>query len=298
MTPRISIGKLLFIALPLGFAGLWQTQVRIDKNLAGLHQEQDELVLRSGKMLKAVSLEYAPLMAELYWTRAVQYYGDKQAHDDPHFDLLWPLLDITSTLDPQLLAAYRFGATFLSERPNAGAGRPDLGVELVQRGIKANPEYWRLYGDLGFIYYIHMKDYAKASAAFLEGSKNPQAYDWMKVMAARIAEKGDSRATSMFLWNELYQTTQSPDIKKNALAHLQLLRAEADCEQLDFLAAEYEKRTGRHPVTVRELINAGMLPQAPLDPLGTVYLFGKNGKAEINPSSPLQEVKNRYDRPL
>ncbi len=298
MTPQLSIAKLLLIALPLGFAGLWQTQVRIDKNLAGLHQEQDELVLRSGKMLKAVSLEYAPLMAELYWTRAVQYYGDKQANDDPHFDLLWPLLDITTTLDPQLLAAYRFGATFLSEPSKAGAGRPDLGVELVQRGIKANPEYWRLYEDLGFIYYIHMKDYAKASAAFLEGSKNPQAYDWMKVMAARIAEKGDSRATSMFLWNELYQTTQSPDIKKNALAHLQLLRAQTDCEQLDVLATEYEKHTGRRPATVRELINAGMLSGTPLDPLGTVYVFDKNGKAEISASSPLMELKNRYNGPL
>jgi hypothetical protein len=237
-------------------------------------------------------------MAELYWTRAVQYYGDKRAHDDPNFELLWPLLDISTTLDPQLLAAYRFGATFLSERPIAGAGRPDLGVELVQRGIKANPEYWRFYEDLGFIYYIHMKDYAKASAAFLEGSKNPQAYDWMKVMAARIAEKGDSRATSMFLWNELYQSTKDPAIKQNALVHLRLLRAEADCEQLDFLAAEYEKRTGRRPETLRELINAGMLSGAPLDPLGTAYVFGKNGKAEISPSSPLRELKNRYDRPF
>jgi hypothetical protein len=298
MRPQLSIGKLLLVALPLGFAGLWQVERRIDRDLAGLHQEQDELVFRSGKMLKAVSLEYAPLMAELYWTRVVQYYGDKQAHDDPHFDLLWPLLDIATTLDPQLLAAYRFGATFLSEWPNAGPGRPDLGVELVQRGIKANPEYWRLYEDLGFIYYIHMKDYAKASAAFLEGSKNPQAYDWMKVMAARIAEKGDSRATSMFLWNELYQSTKSPEIKKNALAHLQLLRAEADCEQLDVLAAEYEKRMGRRPATVRDLINAGMLPGAPLDPMGTVYVFGKDGKAQISATSPLMELKDRYDRPL
>jgi hypothetical protein len=298
MTPHISIGKLLLIVLPLGFVGLWQAQRRIDKNLASLHQEQDELVLRSGKMLKTVSLEYAPLIAELYWTRAVQYYGDKRGHADPNFDLLWPLLDITTTLDPQLLAAYRFGATFLSERPIAGAGRPDLGVELVERGIKANPEYWRLYEDLGFIYYIHMKDYAKASAAFLEGSKNPQAYDWMKVMAARIAEKGDSRATSMFLWSELYQSTKDPAIKQNAQVHLQLLRAEADCEQLDVLAAEYEKRTGRRPGTVRELISAGMLPGTPLDPLGTVYVFGKNGKAEISPSSPLLELKKRYDRPI
>ena len=34
-------------------------------------------MLRSGKLVKAMSLEYAPLMADIYWTRVVQYYGDK-----------------------------------------------------------------------------------------------------------------------------------------------------------------------------------------------------------------------------
>lgn len=298
MRPQVTIGKLLLIALPLGFAGLWQAQKRIDADRARLHQEQDELVLRSGKLLKMASLEYAPLMADLYWTRAVQYYGDKRAHNDPNFDLLWPLLDITTTLDPQLLVAYRFGSIFLSERPIVGAGRPDLGVELVQRGIRANPEYWRFYEDLGFIYYVHMKDYAKASAAFREGSKNPQAYDWMGVLAARVAEKGESRETSGFLWSELYQSTKNPAIKQNALTHLQLLRAEADCEQLDLVAAEYEKRTGRRPETVRELINGGLIKAAPVDPLGTVYVFDKDGKAGINPTSPLMELKDRYVKPF
>jgi len=298
MSPRISIRKLLLVALTIGFAVIWQVQQRIDQDRARLHQEQDELLLRSGKLLKMASLEYAPLMADLYWTRVVQYYGDKRAHNDPNFELLWPLLDITTTLDPQLLVAYRFGSTFLSERPIVGAGRPDLGVELVERGIQANPEYWRFYEDLGFIYYIHMKDYAKASAAFLEGSKNPQAYDWMKVLAARVAEKGESSETATFLWSELYQSTKNPAIKQNALTHLQLLRAEADCEQLDVLAAEYEKRTGKRPGTVRELINAGLLGGAPVDPLGTVYVFGKDGKAGINPASPLVELKNRYVKPL
>ena len=289
MSVQSSKNWLLLVLLPLGFAGVWQLQKRIDGQRTALHQERDELVLRSGKLVKAMSLEYAPLMADIYWTRVVQYYGDKRAKHDANFELLWPLLDVTTTLDPTLLVAYRFGSTFLSEPSPRGAGRPELGIELLERGIKANPEYWRFFEDLGFIYYFELKDYAKASAAFAEGSKNPDAQIWMKIMAARIAAEGESLSTSVFLWNEVYQTAKDPQVKENALTHLQLLGAEQDCKQLDSLADEFQKRTGRRPTRVTELLQAGLLPRVPLDPAGFPYVFGPDGKAALNLDSPLLE---------
>src|SRR5215472_1220028 len=155
---------LLPISLLLGFGGIWNLQHTIDAETAGLHQEQDDLVIRSGPLLKVISLEYAPLLADLYWTRAVQYYGNKHKLRDNHIPELWPLLDLTTTLDPHLLVAYRFGAIFLSDPAPQGAGRPDLAIQLIERGIKENPEYWRLYEDLGFIYYFNLRDYQKAAA--------------------------------------------------------------------------------------------------------------------------------------
>ena len=278
---------LLCAALLLGFSGVWKLQHAIDAQLAATHQEQDDLVLRSGPMLKAMSLEYAPLAADLYWTRVVQYYGNKQATRQTNIELLWPLLDVTTTLDPNLLVAYRFGAVFLSERPPLGAGEPERAIELLRRGIRANPEYWRFYEDLGFVYYFHLKDYSKAADAFLEGSKKPGAMIWMKVVAARISEKGETLETSAILWSEIYNSTSDPSIKKNAKKHLQLLRARADCAQLNSIAAEYEERTGRHLRTMRELVNAGLLPAPPVDPEGYAYTFDSEGKAQINPASPL-----------
>jgi hypothetical protein len=236
-----------------------------------------------------MSLEYTPLMADIYWTRVVQYYGDKRARHDANFELLWPLLDVTTTLDPDLLVAYRFGSTFLSEPSPRGAGHPELGIELLQRGIKANPDYWRFYEDLGFIYYFELKDYAKASAAFAEGSKNPDAQIWMKVMAARIAAEGESLPTSIFLWNEVYQTAKDPQVKQNALTHLQLLRVAEDCKQLDALTDEFQKRTGRRPSRMGELVQEGLLPRLPVDPMGYAYVFGPDGKAALNLDSPLLE---------
>jgi tetratricopeptide (TPR) repeat protein len=293
-----STSWLLCVALLAGFSGVWKLQQKIDVQRDAMHQEQDDLLLRSGAMLKVMSLEYAPLLADLYWTRVVQYYGDKHARQDANIELLWPLLDVTTTLDPNLIVAYRFGSMFLSEPPPRGAGRADLAIELTQRGIAANPDYWRLYEDLGFIYYFNLKDYPKASAAFLEGSKNPDAYVWMKVLAAKVLENGETRETSGFLWSEIYNSSGDADIKRNALMHLQMMKSQSDREQLDAIAAEYEKRTGQRATSVKDLVNAGLLRGLVADPLGFVYEFDADGKAQLNRLSPLFKQKPLLEKPL
>jgi tetratricopeptide (TPR) repeat protein len=296
MKTQNPIAWLLLLVLPFGFAGVWRLQHSIDAQRAALSQERDDVLLRSGKLVKLMSLEYAPLMADIYWTRVVQYYGNKHVRGQANLELLWPMLDITTTLDPNLLIAYRFGAMFLSQRAPSGAGRPDLAVQLIQRGIQANPDYWRLYEDLGFVYYFDLKDYQKASQAFLEGSKKPNAQLWMKVMAAKVASEGESFETSMFLWKDIYNSTADPSVKKNALLHLQLLKAKEDCRQLDLLADEYAKRFGKRPARMSEMVQAGMLSGIPGDPLGFAYIFGEDGKAELNLDSPLLEQQLLLER--
>jgi tetratricopeptide (TPR) repeat protein len=290
---------LLALTLALGFAGIWRLQHSIDLQLASVSQERDDVLLRSGKLVKMMSLEYAPLMADIYWTRVVQYYGNKHMRGQANLDLLWPLLDVTTTLDPNLIVAYRFGAMFLSQAAPAGAGRPDHAVELIRRGIQANPDYWRLYEDLGFVYYFDVKDYEKASEAFLEGSKKPNAQVWMKIMAAKIAAEGESFSTSMFLWKDIYESSSDPMIKKNALLRLKLLKAKEDCKQLDALADEFEKRSGRRPERMSDLVQAGLLRKLPADPEGFAYVFGEDGKADLNLDSPLLEQQlllEQYDK--
>jgi tetratricopeptide (TPR) repeat protein len=296
MKSQTTMALLLLLVLPLGFAGIWHLQHGIDSQFASLSQERDDVLLRSGKLVKVISLEYAPLMADIYWTRVVQYYGNKRVRGQANLDLLWPLLDVTTTLDPNLIVAYRFGAMFLSQAPPAGAGRPDQAVELIRRGIQANPDYWRLYEDLGFVYYFDLKDYQKAAEAFLEGSKKPDAQVWMKVMAARIAAEGESFSTSMFLWKDIYQSSSDPMIKENALQRLKLLKAQEDCKQLDALADEYVKRNGRRPARMSDLVQAGLLPGLLKDPEGFVYVFGEEGKAELNLDSPLLEQQVLLER--
>jgi hypothetical protein len=84
---------------------------------------QEFLYISSPKAAKRLSLGYTGLMADLYWTRAVQYFGGHHARGDQEYQLLGPLLEITTHLDPQLLVAYEYGSNFLAPARPTGARR-------------------------------------------------------------------------------------------------------------------------------------------------------------------------------
>src|SRR5438477_7622769 len=103
---------------------------QVDRMRTGATLEE-VLYVPSPKTLKRLSLGYEGLMADIYWTRAVQYFGRKHHQHSKHYDLLATLLEISTQLDPQLLVAYQFGATFLAPQPPNGAGMPEKAIQLI-----------------------------------------------------------------------------------------------------------------------------------------------------------------------
>jgi hypothetical protein len=273
------------LAVPVLFVVCAALQVRIDSDTRLMNRDKDELLLRSGWLLKNLSLGYEPLLADVYWTRVVQYYGRRARKVGATYESLWPLLDITTTLDPKLMIAYRFGAVFLSEQPPVGPGRADLAVDLVKRGIAENPDEWRLYQDLGFLYSIHLKDYQKAADAYLEGSKNPHAQVWMKVMAARVAEAGNALETSKLIWIEVYSNSKDELVRRRATQHIHALDAALGLQRLNQSSEDYWRKFGRFPTSMQELRDAGFVGGALQDPEGFPYVMGPNGVPQLNPKS-------------
>src|SRR6059058_470097 len=134
---------------------------QVDRMRTGATLEE-VLYVPSPKVLKRLSLGYEGLLADIYWTRAVQYFGSKHHDGARRFDLLAPLLEITTRLDPHLLVAYEYGANFLAPQPPNGAGMAQRAIEMEEYGIRNNPDEWRLYYNDGFIHYMELKDYTGA----------------------------------------------------------------------------------------------------------------------------------------
>jgi hypothetical protein len=267
------------------FAGTVLCRSQVEK-LRGKEVTLEEvLYMPSGKAVKRLSLGYSSLLADIYWTRAVQYFGNKMNQRSMRYDLLYPLLDITTDLDPHLIVAYEFGSLFLSQPPPEGAGQPEKAVALVEKGIRENPSYWRLYFTLGFIHYLDRRDYKAAAAAFLKGSEVPGALPWMKVMAARMAEHGEDRSTAIYLWKAVYDTSIDPEVKDTAIQHLASLRAEEDIEQLEQRVKIYRERTGALPSRWLDMVRAGVLPGLPQDPNGAEYKLLPDGTVDVQDPS-------------
>jgi tetratricopeptide (TPR) repeat protein len=242
---------------------------------------QEVLYISSPKVLKRLSMGYDGLLADIYWTRAVQYFGSKHFAGAQSYDLLAPLLEITTALDPHLTLAYEFGANFLAPPPPNGAGMPQRAIELTEFGIRNNPNDWRLYYQLGFIYYMELNDYKHAADAFARGSQVPNAHPFLRVMAAQMAQHGGELGMAQMLWSTTYQSTQDRDVRANAATHLRALQVEEDVTHLENLVNAYRAKTGHLPATFADLQEAGLLHEIPVDPLGHTYKLTSDGRVEV-----------------
>src|SRR5690348_3211303 len=243
---------------------------RLDQARKGATLEE-VLYISSPKALKRMSLGYDGLLADIYWTRAVQYFGNRHHDGAQRYDLLAPLLEITTGLDPHLLVAYEYGTNFLAPKPPNGGGMPERAIELEEFGIRHNPNEWRLYYNEGFIRYMELKDYAGAAEVFARGARVPNAHPFLAVLAGRMAEHAGDLQMARMMWSTSYQTSRDNDVRANAAAHLRALQVDEDVTNLEALTSRYRKQTGRFPSSMADLRAAGMLRGTPVDPLGRAY---------------------------
>ena len=242
---------------------------------------QQALYIRSPRVLRRLSLGYTGLMADIYWTRAVQYFGEQHHKGSGDFRLLAPLLQVTVELDPHMLPPYQFGANFLGPQPPNGAGLPGDALMLLKYGIAHNPDQWRLYYNLGFLYFTEFKDYTKAADAFARGAQLPFTNKFMPILAARMAQQGGEFETSRILWYSTYQSTKEAAIRQNAVDHLKALQVDEEVTQLEGLVTKYRQQTGQLPVSMSDLERVGFIHGTPLDPNGHAYKLMPDGRVEV-----------------
>ncbi len=300
---RAPVAVAAFLVIGLGTLAA-QLQVLRDR-LPMATSEEETLDLSARAAGRAV-FTFRPLAADLYWIRAIQYFGGRslmarlRSETDPlapppsisteppvSFDALYPLLDITTTLDPRFNIAYRFGAIFLSAGYPEGPGRPDLAVALLEKGLKTAPEKWQYWQDIGFVHYWDEHDYLKASEAFRRGAELPGAPWWLRSLAATMVAKGGDRETSRLLWTQLLETADNDYARSAARTKLLQLKAIEDIERLQAAIDRFAGRRGAPVTSWAELLAAGALRGIPHDPSGAPYRLTPAGRVELSQTSPL-----------
>jgi hypothetical protein len=265
------------------------SQSRIDRLAGGVPAGRQALYLWSGKQVARLFPGFEGLAADVYWLRTVQYYGGQRAFvGEPRYELLGPLIEITTMLDPRLEIAYRYGATFLSEGRPIGAGRPREGVALLQRGTRKLPEAWMLVAQLGFFQYLFLGDPAGAAATLDEAARRPGAPFWFRTMAADVLMKGGERATARRMWEKMYEQSEGGIIKRNAALRLRILDSLDRADLLERAVAGYRRGTGRNPRHLEELRASGQWRGPFVDVAGVRFDYDReSGRVSIARRSPL-----------
>jgi hypothetical protein len=286
-----STGSLPALVIVLGFALLYPLQRWIDSTVKDPTASDDTLYLASGSTIKRMSLGLHGLAADIYWIRAIQYFGRKVVESgqgvsantkDIYMPLLAPLLQIVTTLDPHHQPAYRFGALFLPERDMRAA------IALLEKGVGENKEDWRLYQDLGYIYWqagnatsgqerIH--NYQKAGEWYERGGQIPGSMWWMRDLAGLMKIKGGSREAARLIYIG-YQTSDDQMIRKQAEGRIKQLRSLDELDVINDWIERYRSARGKCPADL-SVIAGGLKAQGlnlndklqPLDPDGFPYEY-------------------------
>jgi tetratricopeptide (TPR) repeat protein len=292
---------LLAALVVVGLAGAIATARWIENHPrpAGLVPAEERLYVR-GAAAKRMSLAFNAIIADWYWMRALQYVGRKAVgHEKLRIDnlteldlkLLAPLLDTAATLDPQFMAVYEYGAVVLPTVSDTD--EDEDAVALLKKGIAANPNAWRLYHHLGYIYW-QRGDYIHASEAYGAGARIGGAPPWMKTMEVNMQARGSSPQVAREIYARMRDESNDEQVKLFAEYRLAALDSLEEQERINRLLSDYNARNGgRCPAGWREIAQqlraAGLhvdATGAPVDPTNVPYVLVQQGcKAELHPDS-------------
>ena len=297
---RPIVGVIAVVVLLMAIAA--QLQAARERWFPTPPAEDDALYVDSGSALRRLTVALNTLAADVYWIRAIQYYGSTKRRlasqasgpeppaiiaNTSDYHNLYKLLDLTTSLDPRFDIAYRFGAVFLAEGYPNGPGSPNLAIRLLEKGLRERPDKWQYMQDIGFVRYWYQRDYRGAAEWFHKASEVSGAPIWLKPLAATTLAQGGDRRSSRVMWLAILQSADVDWLKQQAERRLTQLHALDDIDELQRIIDTYSQRTGTTPRDWMTLVSARALRAVPADPTGVPYELTTDGRVRLSQSSML-----------
>lgn len=283
------------VALPVLAVAVVTLQMVRERSFPEREPVQQILYVNSPAVMTRVALSYDALVADLYWIRAIQYYGGARISPtgDKSYALLYPLLDLTTSLDPNFNIAYEFGAFFLSERPPGGPGRSDLAIRLLEKGMAARPDRFQYPYDIGFVHYRD-GDYVRAAEWFTRAAQTSGAQKegeradlWLEPLAANTLAAGGDTRSSRLMYEKLLKA-DAVWLRNDARRRLKQLDAIDQIAELERLTMAYARQFEDRALVWDDLVRAGFIDAVPTDPEGHEYVLNRWwGDVTVSVDSPL-----------
>lgn len=266
------------VVLPLVAALLFGGALAIRTHVQGLHEADQTpaeiLYVPHAGFLKSASLGLSEVVADYWWMKAIQYFGDQKFPSNDYLRRLYSLIDLVTGLAPDFAYVYRFGAITISLNDANG----DLAVKLLEKGVENVPRDWQTPYYLGYMYYFVVKDAAKASvwydhAGVVAMQNGETGMAWLRPLARKLRIDASDPELMFPILEKMYREEPDPVIQKkyqrkyfDGMRRRNILFLQTE---VDHFAAD----KGRLPRNLEELADTGYTAGTPYDMESGEYLL-------------------------
>lgn len=257
----------LGLVVALG-SGAHVARARLDALAATPPSGRPLLYLPNGRHLKAASLGHAPIVADLVYLWAIQFYSDYDRKD--RFRYVEHIFGrVIPELDARYVDPYWIGALILTVEARDLEG----GLRILETGFRNNPGQWVLLYLAGWEC-SNAGEPARAAEYFGRAAAVPGAPAQLRRLQAGMTAKAGALDEALSTWRGLRDDPAS-DATTREIADRQVrdLTVKLDVRALERAVEAFRLRAGRFPRSLQELVARGFLTGAPLDPDGRPYAY-------------------------
>jgi len=269
-------GVLLFCGLSLCLLGPLLASAHHHTDVwAPRHSTAQEIkFLPTGEFLKASSLGYSSLVADIFWIRATMLFGERHGRGDKDwYAWLYHMVDITTDLDPEFRAAYKYGGTML----RVDGVFVDQSSLIFQKGMKHRPDEWYFPFGIAMNYFLHRKDSAIAARYMEIASRTDGAPFYLRNLAASLLSESDQLDAALIFTREELDNLPSGQDKIRIALELKVFELEYMLARrgVERALTAYRREHGEHPAQPSDLSDI------PRDPLGGTWTWDRSPDAEF-----------------
>jgi len=260
-------------------------QVQLDEARAGIPKLQQLSYLADGSVLKIASLGYREVVADFLWLQVIQAMGDKHVPKEVG-QWIYHALDVVTTLDPKFVRAYEAGGHALCTI----VLMPEESTRLLEKGIRHNPQEWRLPFLLGINYYFEFGDNQKAAEAVAAAARIPGSPDIVARFAARLLVSAKSPQQAVELLAKVYEETSDENVRRLLDQRLREAIVERDLYLLEEAIERFHTQHAQRPARLEQLVHEGLLRELPQEPFGGRYVYDA-GTGEVRSSEVIERMR-------
>lgn len=265
---------ILFLVAALLFGGALSIRAHIEgRHDSDIGPAEILFVPHSG-FLKSASLGLTELVADYWWLKSIQYFGDEKFPSNAHLRQLYTLIDLVTDLAPNFGSPYRFGAVTVTINDANG----DLAVKLLEKGVRNLPQEWQIPYFLGYVYYFLLNDAAKAAvwydhAGLVAVQNGEPGLAWLRTLARKLRIDASNPGLMFPVLEKMYREEPDPVIrKKYQRKYIEGMRK----RNILYLQAEVDRFTadkGHPPRDLEELAETGFTSGTPADMESGKYML-------------------------